>query len=671
MSENIAADRTAGCLTTHKLQALLDSGLMPGIRCRKSLAQAMTDAGDKISVHGVEGWFKNVDSNYALERESLHPEHRSYLVPKRRWSVILSLFEVSSDDLRQIDDQFRDTCFTRKRSKPHSGDGDTSRFEMPLLFVLYAADDGEELYDEFLWLRHRGFNIWWDNSANDTSVWSAPAASVIESADACLLYESKSFRRSTRCARELQLVEDNNLPVFIARLDESSLGFALRTEPKGIIRRGPTSSPVYRDQLLATLHSFYGDSPSQASTPADSARALAQSESIAVLPIANFSGAEALTFIAQGITEDLSTMLARIPELLVSSRVASQAFAGVLAQYSQLQKELGVRYVVEGSVRPSRDQVRLNVGLTDLQQGVQLWADQFDGSFEDIYDAEDQIVASICSQLKLLGQRSMLHYGARTGNIDCWRYFHLGWFKSFVEPAMPSLQDAIDCFESALTYEPDYALAHAGLANALGTGMLWGGVGPERYDELKDHALRAYELLPTNPSVLYARGMMEFVGTEPLENALVWVEKAVNLEPSNAAYLAARAYLLAQTGRHDEGLELCKKVRLVSAGDLRQPFINYMVSNVHIGASQFELGARTMLESEGLKTVDFVWFVTGYAWFMLDNLPAAAEAVQQMLSGTHRPLSLFTYSLHNRLWPQHDAVGKQAYLSFCEEQGLR
>ena len=84
VSEQARQDATVGSLTTHKLQALLDSGLNPEIRCRKSLAHAMTGAGEKISVHGVEGWFKNVDSNYSLERDSLHPEHRSYLVQKKR-----------------------------------------------------------------------------------------------------------------------------------------------------------------------------------------------------------------------------------------------------------------------------------------------------------------------------------------------------------------------------------------------------------------------------------------------------------------------------------------------------------------------------------------------------------------------------------------------------------
>ena len=350
--------------------------------------------------------------------------------------------------------------------------------------------------------------------------------------------------------------------------------------------------------------------------------------------------------------------------------MASQNFAGVLAEYAQLRRSLGVRYVLEGSGRPSRDKVRLNVGLTDLQKGMQLWADQYEGSFENIYDAEDQIVASICGQLDVLGRRTPRSLGSRTENLDAWRYFHLGWFKSFVEPHMPSLQEAIECFESALDHEPDYAPAHAGLANALGTGMIWGGIGPEKYSELQAHALRAVELAPNEPSVRYARGMMEFASPNPQEEALAWVEKAVKLEPSNAAYLAAKAYLLAHTGNHEAGLELCEKVRLVSAGDLRQPFINYMVSNVLICAGELERGATTMLQSEGLQKVDFVWLMVGYCWHGLGDEKRAGEAVDRMLAGPHRSLKFFSYSLLKRLWPQQAETDKLTYLAFCEQRGL-
>ncbi len=671
-------DRTPGSLTTEKVQALLDSGLNPGVRCRRSLANAMTDAGEKISVHGVEGWFKHVDSNYALERSSLHPEHRSYPVPKRRWTAILNLFDLDPELLEYDDVDFRNFCFKQKKKTPAVA-RESEKSAPPLVFVLYAQRDGDKLYDEFLWLRRQGINLWWDTSSREGSEWSDAVATVIERARVCLLYGSRALLESERCMRELQLVRDMGLSLVAVKMDRAALPGAL-ADVKQELPVFNRSRKGYTDELLQALsrvmYRRVGDLPGGV-TPVNGAVAEPgpveldfNRSGIAVLPFANLAGTKEFTYISQGITEDLITLLARMPELQVSSRMASNAFAGMLVDYRQLRSSLGVKYVVEGSVRSVADKVRVNVSLTDLTTGSQMWAQRFDGLFEDLYEAQDEITAAIRDQLKLQVTGTPLDYGARTTSMETWRYCHLGWYKTFVEPHMPGLQEALDCFYNALEHEPDYAPAHAGIVMALGTGMIWGGVGPDKFATALSHAQRAYELLPENPTVLWSMGMMEFISPNPIENTLKWVDQAVALEPSNAAYLAAQAYLLAQTGRHEEGLELCTRVRQLSAGDLRQPFINYMVSNVHICAGHFEEGARTMLLSDKLQSIDFVWFMSGFCWFSLNKRAEAIAAVRRMLDSAHRSLHFFEYSIHQRLWPQHAAGHKQAYLDFCAEQGL-
>ncbi len=668
-------DRTPGTLTTEKVQALLDSGLNPAVRCRRSLAMAMTDAGDKISVHGVEGWFKHVDSNYSLERESLHPEHRSYPVPKRRWVAILTLFDLEPENLELGDGGFRDFCFKLKKRSPAAAPTREQPGAPPLVFVLYAQRDGEQLYEEFLWLREQGINLWWDTSPREGSEWSDAVSTVIERAQLCLLYSSLALNESERCMRELQLVRDLGLELLVVKADRAALPATLR----GVKKRYPTflrSHPGYSSDVLHVLSGALGVTGGEAiaePTPdfeLSTVRPDFDRPSIAVLPFANLAGTPEFTYISQGITEDLITLLARMPELLVSSRMASNAFNGMLVEYQQLRKSLGVRYIVEGSVRAIADQVRINVNLTDLVTGKQLWAQRFDGLFHDLYEAQDEITAAIRDQLKLQGVRAPLDYGSRTTSMETWRYCHLGWYKTFVEPHMPGLQEALDCFYNALEHEPDYAPAHAGIVMALGTGMIWGGIAPDKFGTAISHAQRAYELLPENPTVLWSMGMIEFISPNPIENTLHWVDQAVALEPSNAAYLAAQAYLLAQTGRHEEGLELCKKVHLLSAGDMRQPFINYMVSNVHICAGQFEQGVKTMLLSDKLQSIDFVWFMSGFCRFSLGQVDEAAAALGRMLDLAHRSYHFFEYSIHQRLWPQHSAEHKDAYLSFCAEQGL-
>ena len=110
-------DRTAGQFTTFKLQSLLDTGVSADIHSRRDLAHALKDHGQSISIHGIEAWFRHVDSNYALERDSLSDSVRSYPIPQRRWASLLELFSLSLDELAVTDVVFREQCFHNKQQQ--------------------------------------------------------------------------------------------------------------------------------------------------------------------------------------------------------------------------------------------------------------------------------------------------------------------------------------------------------------------------------------------------------------------------------------------------------------------------------------------------------------------------------------------------------------------------
>jgi TolB-like protein len=129
-------DQTIGLLTTGKLQTLIDAGRNAQIGTRKDLAKQMVEKGEKISLHGVEAWFKHQDSNYANAKPSLHPDWPSYEVPKRRWTTILELFDVSWDQIKLSDQAFQDWCFT-ERDNPTAPTYDRKHInEIPRILVL-------------------------------------------------------------------------------------------------------------------------------------------------------------------------------------------------------------------------------------------------------------------------------------------------------------------------------------------------------------------------------------------------------------------------------------------------------------------------------------------------------------------------------------------------------
>ncbi|TQV81016.1 TIR domain-containing protein [Exilibacterium tricleocarpae] len=668
-------DRTVSVLTTVKLQALLDSGLNPTLRNRRALADSMTAGGDKISVHGVEGWFKHVDSNYALARESLHPELKSYPVPRRRWSAILNLFPVDADDLRLSDQAFKDMCFERLKTSVPAATTDTPDPDSdypPLVFVIYAMRDGENLYEELLWLRGRGLNLWWDTSLAEDPLWSNTVATVIERACVCLLYQSAALISSTRCQRELELACHLGKTIVVSRNPDTTatpaLAQLLEQQPS-LVRREHNSH--YLDELETNIRAHLAAGDRASAGPPPLAAPMPDQPSIVVLPLTNLTGHREVNYVAQGITEDIITLLSRVPELFVISRTASNAYAGTLTDHRTIRERLGVRFALEGSVRRCGAKLRVTAMLTDLVNEQQLWADKFEGEFDKIWDVQDEITTCICARLQPRIVMTSLDYGSRTDNYATWRYWQLGWYKLFVDPPIPALREALDCFHKALEHEPDYALAHAGIANAMGTGMLWGGIGPEDYPTAKAHAETAYRLLPDNPAVLYSMGMVAFIAPKPLTVARDWVRQAVDLEPSNAAYVAALGYLTAQVGEADKGLEICEYAARLAPGDRRQPFINYMLSATQVAAGRFEAAVQTMLLSDRLTSVDFVWIIIGFAWFKLHRIDKVEEAIAKCIALGARPLSLYHYSVTSRLWPQYGIEEKEAYLKICAQMGIR
>ena len=128
--------------------------------------------------------------------------------------------------------------------------------------------------------------------------------------------------------------------------------------------------------------------------------------SLVVLPFDNLSDDKEQGYLADGITEDLTTELARIPGLFVISRNAAFTYKGKAMQPAQIAKELGVRYMLEGSTRRAGDDMRLNAQLIDAETGGHVWAERFDGQWADVFALQDKVVGSIAGALKLrLDQR--------------------------------------------------------------------------------------------------------------------------------------------------------------------------------------------------------------------------------------------------------------------------
>ena len=206
--------------------------------------------------------------------------------------------------------------------------------------------------------------------------------------------------------------------------------------------------------------------PATVTSNAPAARADAAHLSIVVLPFRNLSGDPSQDYFADGITENLTTDLSRIRNSFVIARNTAFTFKGKNIDTKEISKELGVRYVLEGSVQRDQNRVRVNAQLIDGETGAHLWADRFEESITDLFKLQDQVVARLANTLGYELVKAEAQRGTHSTNPDAIDLTMRGWAALWQLPTKESITSARDYFERAIKLDPQNAEAMVGLAYA-------------------------------------------------------------------------------------------------------------------------------------------------------------------------------------------------------------
>jgi adenylate cyclase len=202
--------------------------------------------------------------------------------------------------------------------------------------------------------------------------------------------------------------------------------------------------------------------------PEPAALALPEKPSIAVLPFQNMSGDPEQEFFADGIAEDVITLLSKSRGLFVIARNSTFTYKGRAIDVKMVGRELGVRYVLEGSVRKAANRVRVTAQLIEAATGGHLWAERYDRDLIDIFAVQDEITASVSAAILPTMERSERERASRKppDSLDAWECYHRGlWHYAKFEADENVL--ALDFFERAIDLDPGFAAAHAVLSLAL------------------------------------------------------------------------------------------------------------------------------------------------------------------------------------------------------------
>ncbi|AZO32184.1 MULTISPECIES: adenylate/guanylate cyclase domain-containing protein [unclassified Mesorhizobium] len=279
--------------------------------------------------------------------------------------------------------------------------------------------------------------------------------------------------------------------------------------------------------------------------------------SIAVLPFANMSGDAEQDYFADGISEDIITALSKLSQLFVIARNSSFTFKGQNVRVQEVGTKLGVRHVLEGSVRKSGNRVRITAQLIDATSGGHLWAERFDRDLTDIFAVQDDVTQQIVGALALNlteGDRQRLA-PEHPRNIEAYDCFLRGrelWYRLTKETNIA----ARDLLQRAIEQDPEFASAHAFLALTHGLDYLnrWSASPPESMAQAEEVATRAVMLDDSDPWAHWALAIVKLY-TRRHDGAIDEAERAIVLNPNFAEGHVILGEALYYSGRSEEALE--------------------------------------------------------------------------------------------------------------------
>jgi TolB-like protein/class 3 adenylate cyclase len=298
--------------------------------------------------------------------------------------------------------------------------------------------------------------------------------------------------------------------------------------------------------------------PNKVSPASSQQLVLPDKPSIAVLPFENMSGDPEQEYFADGMVEDIITGLSRSKSLFVIARQSTFTYKGKAVDIKQVGRELGVRYVLEGSVRKSGNRVRITGQLIDAAAGTHLWADRFDSQLEDIFDLQDRVTGSVIGAISPQLERAEIARAQRkpTESLQAYDYY-LRAAASLYRFTREETNEALKLTKIASDLDPEFALSYALGAQcyiqikAFG----WSTDAAEEIVETRRLARQAIELDKDDPSVLARAGFALAAVVGEVEEGAALLSRAIDLDPNQTTARYWRGWIHIYLGEVDAAIE--------------------------------------------------------------------------------------------------------------------
>jgi adenylate cyclase len=374
--------------------------------------------------------------------------------------------------------------------------------------------------------------------------------------------------------------------------------------------------------------------------------------SIAALPFENMSSDPDQLYFADGMVEDIITELSRSSSLFVVSRNSSFTYRGKTLDIRQVAAELGVRYVLEGSVRRSASRVRVNAQLIDAETGGHVWAERYDRDLSDVFAVQDEITHAVTMAIgpAVAGAEQLRAARLHPGNLGAWEAFQRGmWQLDQFDPGSNTTARAL--FEQAIALDPRFAAPHAWIVHTY-LNEIYAYFSRDNADAVRlaeSHGLRAVALDP-NDSAAHAALAWTAAAAGDAIGGLARADRALAINPNNVEAHRCRTSTLLWGGRLEEAREVARLCLRLSPRDARSWISLHHLTMIGYLQCDYEASAQAGLRCLDAKPAS----VMPHRWLAaaLGQLGRRTEAADVMRRATEMvaPRSFEEYARESGPW---------------------
>jgi TolB-like protein/class 3 adenylate cyclase len=417
-------------------------------------------------------------------------------------------------------------------------------------------------------------------------------------------------------------------------LSEAAYGYVRKSIPLTFNDLGEQHVKNMKEAIRAFAIGLQSNASTAPRTaPEPSASRLPEKPSIAVLPFANMSGDPEQEYFADGVVDDIITGLSQVKWFFVIARNSSFIYKGRAVDVKQVGRELGVRYVLEGSIRRAGDRIRITGQLIDAGTGAHLWANRFDGSMDNIFAFQDQITANVIGAIEPSLRRAEIERARRKrpNSLDAYDFYLRALPYAYANTPQDS-EEALRLLLQALDREPDYPTAQAHAAWCYEQRFFRGGHRAKDKAEAVRHARAVMASATDDALALAIAAFVVAMLTHDYESAIGTVDRALLLNGNSALTLGFSAMTEANAGRYEAAIEHGLRAIHLSPLDPMNyhPYLGMGFAYLFSGRNEEAVVASNhAIQANPSFMVSHALLVASYA--QLGHLDAAKVAAQRLL----------------------------------------